>query len=77
MKWMMQQHQLESQHQMLQLSSGRKYFRIESKRRQKFFSKLKLVTDNLLSIYAAANWEATESQSPIVNRLRPRLRPKK
>ena len=24
------------------------------------FSELKLVTDNLLSIYAAANWEATE-----------------
>ena len=27
----------------------------------KLFSKLKLVTDNLLYIYAAANWEATES----------------
>ena len=27
----------------------------------KFFSELKLVTDNLLSIYAAANWEATEN----------------
>ena len=26
----------------------------------KLFSELKLVTDNLLSIYAAANWEATE-----------------
>ena len=24
------------------------------------FSELKLVTDNLLSIYAASNWEATE-----------------
>ena len=29
----------------------------------KLFSELKLVTDNLLSIYAAANWEATESLS--------------
>ena len=28
----------------------------------KLFSELKLVTDNLLSIYAAANWEATESK---------------
>ena len=27
----------------------------------KIFSKLKLVIDNLLFIYAAANWEATES----------------
>ena len=27
----------------------------------RLFSKLKLVTDNLLVIYAAANWEATES----------------
>ena len=27
----------------------------------RLFSKLKLVTDNLLFIYAAANWEATES----------------
>jgi len=27
----------------------------------KLFSELKLVTDNLLSIYAAANWEATEN----------------
>ena len=33
---------------------------IQSKCRQKLFSELKLVTDNLLSIYAAANWEATE-----------------
>ena len=28
----------------------------------KLFSKLKLVTDNLLFIYAEANWEATESK---------------
>ena len=27
----------------------------------KLFSSLKLVTDNLLFIYAEANWEATES----------------
>ena len=27
----------------------------------KFFFKLKLVTDNLLFIYAEANWEATEN----------------
>ena len=27
----------------------------------KLFSKLKLVTDNLLFIYAEANWEATET----------------
>jgi len=27
----------------------------------KIFSELKLVTDNLFSIHAAANWEATES----------------
>ena len=27
----------------------------------KLFSELKLVTDNLLFIYAEANWEATES----------------
>ena len=27
----------------------------------KLFSELKLVTDSLLSIYAAANWKATES----------------
>ena len=29
----------------------------------KLFSKLKLVTDNLLFIYAEANWEATENYS--------------
>ena len=42
----------------------------------KLFSKLKLVTDNLLSIYAAANWEATESNDPIWQyrfSLKPRL----
>ena len=32
----------------------------------KLFSKLKLVTNNFLSIYAAANWEATESRCKIV-----------
>ena len=30
---------------------------------RKLFSELKLVTDNLLLIYAAANWEATESKT--------------
>ena len=33
----------------------------------KLFSELKLVTDNLLSIYAAANWEATEKLQHIDN----------
>ena len=32
----------------------------------KLFSELKLVTDNLLFIYAEANWEATESLSPVL-----------
>ena len=31
----------------------------------KLFSELKLVTDNLLFIYAEANWEATESSGQI------------
>ena len=31
----------------------------------KLFSKLKLVTDNLLFIYAEANWEATKSSVQI------------
>ena len=33
----------------------------------KLFSELKLVTDNLLFIYAEANWEATESQKKLVH----------
>ena len=32
----------------------------------KLFSKLKLVTDNFLFIYAAANWEAIKSRYKIV-----------
>ena len=32
----------------------------------RLFSKLKLVTDNFLFIYTAANWEATESRYKIV-----------
>ena len=34
----------------------------------KLFSELNLVTDNLLFIYAAANWEATEIKMKRANK---------
>ena len=51
---------------MLQVSSGRPapvalmMTGAFSRNVGKLFSELKLVTDNFLSIYVAANWEATE-----------------
>ena len=35
----------------------------------KLFSDLKLVTDNLLFIYAEANWEATKSTINLLDRM--------
>ena len=42
-------------------------FRLNAPVVGKLFSELKLVPDNLLFIYAEANWEATESLSEIIS----------